>query len=139
MTNANSENPHEAIRVTQIELKTIPDCKNNRMNTLYKLIWRTTIQSCMAIAIYYQNKITISAPLDKQYRTTLESPKFLGWKIIENKQIDIAEDDKEILMYLNNLVMTNQKIIYNEINSEVSCKKNHSYYTEASLIHKLKH
>ena len=33
--------------------------------------------------------------------------------------------------------MTNQKIIYNEINSEVSCKKNHSYYTEASLIHKL--
>ena len=137
LTNANSENPHEAIRVTQIELKTIPDCKNNRMNTLYKLIWRTTIQSCMAIAIYYQNKITISAPLDKQYRTTLESPKFLGWKIIENKQIDIAEDDKEILMYLNNLVMTNQKIIYNEINSEVSCKKNHSYYTEASLIHKL--
>ena len=138
LKNTNSENPHEAIRVTQIEISTIANCKSNRMNSLYKLIWRQTMESCMSNALYNNNKITIAAPLDSTFVHNVESPKFLGWKIIEKKVnvSDLQNESQAIIQYLATLEKSG-KVNYNNIYSEVSCKSSHSYYTEASLINKL--
>lgn len=138
LVNTNSENPHEAIRVTQIELKTIPNCENNRMNTVYKLIWRTTIESCMTNASYNQTKVLISAPDDNEYYTEVEIPKFLGWTIVQSKT-DITEQQStgtSLLMYLKSL-SNNTNIPYNTITSTITVHSNHSYYTEAGLVNKL--
>lgn len=139
LKNTNSENPHEAIRVTQIDISTISNCKNTRMNTLYKLIWKHTMQSCMSNAIYNNNKITISAPLKSMFINNIESPQFLGWKIIEKKVniVELQNESQAVIQYLKTLEKSKKKIVYNEIASEVFCKSNHSYYTEASLINKL--
>ncbi len=139
LKNTNSENPHEAIRVTQIDISTISNCKNTRMNTLYKLIWKHTMQSCMSNAIYNNNKITISAPLKSMFINNTESPQFLGWKIIEKKVniVELQNESQAVIQYLKTLEKSKKKIVYNEITSEVFCKSNHSYYTEASLINKL--
>src|SRR6056300_199708 len=138
LMNTNSENPHEAIRVTQIELKTIPNCENNRMNTLYKLIWRTTIESCMTSATYNQTKVLVSAPDNNEYYTDIEIPKFLGWTIVESKT-DLTEQQSvgtSLLLYIKSLI-NNDNIPYNAITSTLSVHSNHSYYTEAGLVNKL--
>ena len=137
--NTNSENPHEAIRATQIELKNIPNCENNRLSTLYKLIWKNTMESCMSIAIIQNRNVFISAPLEHEYKLTLETPIFLGWKIIQFK-CDITEEQNKIsaeLLYFQNLCSQKKPIPYNEINCELTVSSNHSYYTEASLVSKL--
>ena len=41
ITNIKSDNPHEAIRVTQIEVRTIANCKSSRMNTYINLFGKT--------------------------------------------------------------------------------------------------
>ena len=139
ITNTKSDNPHEAIRVTQIDVRAIANCKNSRMNTLYKLIWKNTIQSCMSNSVYYQNKLTIDAPLKNKYLGIIEYPKFLGWKAIDNK-IDITEEQNKatfLINYLQDLISNKKDIICHKTSCEINCKKNHTYYNEASLIHKL--
>lgn len=139
ITNIKSDNPHEAIRVTQIEVRTIANCKSSRMNTLYKLIWKNTLQSCMSNSIYFQNKLIIDAPLKNKYLGIIEYPKFLGWKIIDNKT-DVTEEQNKatfLINYLQSLISNKKDIVCHKITCEINCKKNHSYYTEASLIHKL--
>jgi DNA topoisomerase-1 len=81
-------NPHEAIRVTNINLRSLHDVDNPRMNTLYKLIWRNSVESCMADARYNSTGIKLSAPTDKSYKYNVEIPIFLGWKIVENKEME---------------------------------------------------
>ena len=138
LMNTNSENPHEAIRVTQIELKTIPNCENNRMNTLYKLIWRTTVESCMTSATYNQTKILVSAPDNNQYCTDIEIPKFLGWTIVQSKTDLTAQQSTgtSLLLYVKSLA-NNNNIPCNAITSTLTVHSNHSYYTEAGLVNTL--
>jgi DNA topoisomerase-1 len=139
LENSNSDNPHEAIRVTQIELKTLPNCENNRMVSLYKLIWRTTIESCMAAAKYKQTFLYIEAPYEYLYKTSIECPIFLGWKVVQSK-IDITIEQNTYssnIMYFKSLIESKKDVICNSIDAEVNIKNNHSYYTEASLVSKL--
>lgn len=135
LINDNSSNPHEAIRVTQIEVTNISS-DNSRLSTLYKLIWKNTIESCMSNAIYQNTNIKLSAPNKYKYSNTIETPIFLGWKIINNKNIsEIDEQNKNasLLLYLKNL----ESISYQKIESNVTYHNNHTYYTESSLIKKL--
>ena len=116
--NTNSENPHEAIRATQIELKTIPNCENNRLSTLYKLIWRNTMESCMSIAIIQNRNVLISAPLEHEYKLILETPIFLGWKLVQYK-CDITDEQSKTsseLLYFQNLCCQKTPILCNEVN-----------------------
>ena len=52
------------------------------MDSLYRLIWRNTVESCMSEYIYKSHIITIHAPLDYAYKYTIEVPQFLGWKSV---------------------------------------------------------
>lgn len=135
LINNNSSNPHEAIRVTQIEVTNISS-DNSKVSTLYKLIWKNTIESCMSNAVYQNTVVKLSAPNKYKYSNTLETPIFLGWNIINNKNISEIKEQNltaSLLLYLKNL----ETIVYQKIESNITFHNKHTYYTESSLIKKL--
>ena len=133
-------NPHEAIRVTNINLRSLHDFDNPRMNTLYKLIWRNSVESCMADARYNTTGIKMSAPTDKSYKYNVEIPIFLGWKIVNERDDGGAENQNlpgSLLLYLQTLENTGKPISYNYIESTIVVRNKHQHYTEATLINTL--
>jgi DNA topoisomerase-1 len=130
--NKDTSNPHEAIRVTHIEVETISG-ENTRMLALYKLIWRNTMESCMSNYKYTVQKANITAPLDLYYTTEIEIPIFLGWKKVSEKTETTNEQMKgtALLFFLETV---NKKFSYNKIQASVSIRGTEKHYTEASLI-----
>ena len=77
--------PHEGIRVTNLSLNSMTS-NDAGLSRLYGLIWRNTVESCMAIAKYNMTDYSVSAPLESsQYKYTMETPVFLGWRRVEIK------------------------------------------------------
>ena len=138
ITNFNNIDPHEAIRVTDVNLENL--AVKDRMSSLYKLIWNNTYESCMSIAEYEVTQAIITAPEKHHYRNTIEIPNFLGWK--RHKE-DIKEnttsqnDGKATLLYIKSLISGSGSLQYNKISSLVSFKNRHSHYSESGLIKKL--
>lgn len=124
-----AQEAHEAIRPTDITKDIIYE--NNKITNkeirLYKLIWKITVESCMSSAFFYQIKTIISAPLEYKYSRTDEKVKFLGWKILEN--INMDNSIYEMLLNLKDDVLE----LYN-----IYCKSTIDniklHYTEAKLI-----
>ena len=133
--NKDTSNPHEAIRVTHIELETISG-ENTRMLALYKLIWRNTMESCMSNYKYTVQKANITAPLDLHYTTEIEIPIFLGWKKVSEKTETTNEQMKgtALLFFLETV---KKQFSYNKIQASVSIRGTEKHYTEASLIKRL--
>ena len=139
--NNSKENPHEAIRVTDITRTTIVS-KNSKEMTLYKLIWRNTVESCMANAKYLNTDILISAPdivVNKkskkiEYHHLVEMPVFMGWKIVNTRETSIDEING-LKLYLKSL--QSNPVSWTKIKSNVVVRNKTSYYTEASLIKRL--
>ena len=136
--NKDSSNPHEAIRVTHIEIENI-NSENSRMMALYKLIWKNTIQSCMSIYKYCVEKVELTAPLSYNYYYEIETPLFLGWKKIGEKS-ELTKEQNEgssLLLYFKSLEKANKTFSHNDIQSTVVIRDNEKHYTEATLIKKL--
>ena len=134
ITNKDNGNPHEAIRVTNIEMRTLPE-DVSRLASMYRLIWKNTIESCMADAQYNNIKTTINAPSDLEYHHTIEIPIFLGWKkVLENSVNDEQNTGSSLLMFLK---IIKGKITYEWIESIVVVRNKRQHYSEATLIHKL--
>lgn len=129
LSHSGINNPHEAIRVTNIHIPTITDTKNPRINTLYRIIWKNTIESCMAPATYGIQQFNISAPEDKQFVYKDEVPTFLGWRILVRGQ----DDNKQFGSYLKSLANT-VPFPYKKIYNECSYKSGTPYYNESSLV-----
>lgn len=136
LINTNSNNPHEAIRITQPNVYSIPNCNNSQMNSLYKLIWKHTFESCMANAIHENNTFNITAPNDNIYKMIIEMPIFYGWKIISSNN-SITNEQSIITTLIQYLKSLQHNIEYNNIKSIFQYKSDHTYYTEASLVNKL--
>jgi DNA topoisomerase-1 len=138
--NKDENNPHEAIRVTHIEHPFIAGLEG-RLHTLYKLIWRNTVESCMAPAKYNCTQVSISAPKDTSYVKTVEVPVFLGWKIVGEREPDqqtLAEQNSGSgLLFFFQTLNTKTPVQYNKIESIVTMQHRYSHYTESSLIQKL--
>ncbi len=133
-------NPHEAIRVTQIGVRAIQNTDDTRIETMYKFIWRNTIESIMSRASYNATELIISAANKLSFHHTIELPTFLGWKVVQNKSNSITDDQSNpsaTLMYANMIAAAGKPISYNEIGADIHIQKQHSYYTEASLIKRL--
>lgn len=130
--------PHEAIRATNLSLKqfTNPD---SMLTRLYGLIWRNTVESCMAAAKYNVVDITVSAPLDTIYKHTVEIPIFLGWRRLDIKDAtDVQATDSSLLIYLEQIEKKGAPISWTLVESKIAMEeKAPSHYTEASLIQKL--
>lgn len=140
LENKNSADPHEAIRVTHIEVTYLPvDDKNTRMASLYRLIWKNTVESCMTDYTYNAFDVSISAPIGHRYVHTIEIPLFLGWKKVGQKETETVTElqvgETSLLNYFQTLV--SKPVIYKHIESTVVVRNKHSHYTEASLIQKL--
>lgn len=136
LENKDESNPHEAIRATQIAVKNI-SADNTRLMTLYKLIWRNTVESCMSEYTFNTVPIEITAPYNSKYTYNIEIPIQLGWKKIEaTKSTTVLQEDPTA----EKLFFESQKgnvIPYNVIESSCVVGSRHSHYSEASLINKL--
>jgi DNA topoisomerase-1 len=130
--NVDASNPHEAIRVTKLEITEI-ECADPRLNTMYKTIWKNTLESCMSDAKYSVTECRISAPDDLFYRCMIEVPLFYGWK--KHRETEDQNDGNGMIFYFKSMI--NSPVQYSYIESTVSFTNRHSHYTESSLISKL--
>jgi DNA topoisomerase-1 len=139
LENTDKNNPHEAIRVTHIEQSSV-SCTDSRMGTMYRMIWRNTIESCMSDAKYNNVLVKLSAPDEHAYNYTLEIPVFLGWKRAVEKSGDNT-DEQNVQTGLQQFFLAASKsgkpIPYNSIECTVSAQHKHRHYGEATLIQKL--
>ena len=136
ISNKISGDPHEAIRVTHIEVGKI-DAENRRLCSLYRLIWENTVESCMVPAKYDVIKISISAPDDLHYKYSVEIPLELGWKAVRERAslVDLQTEGRGIIHFMTALL--GSPIPYSLIQTAISISGRHMHYTEASLIKKL--
>jgi len=138
LENKDMNNPHEAIRVTHVSTSSI-NTDNNRLASMYKLIWRNSVESCMADALYNIVTVKIGAPLETYYSTNVESPKFLGWRTIEEK-LDVTELQNiagSQILYFRSIETAKKPFSHNSVESSCVARNKGQRYTEATLIHKL--
>ena len=126
-----SQEAHEAIRPTRLSCKKLPDTVGKREARLYYLIWRNTVESCMAAAKYNGITAISTAPDDHKYRYSTEQVVFPGWKIV-------AGYDKENPIFTFMQTLKSKAIVeYKKIISNVSMKELKTHYTEAKLVQML--
>jgi DNA topoisomerase I len=143
----NIQGGHEAIRPTNINL--LPANTNNILNTkekkIYKLIWETTVKSCMCDATQYSFKTTISSSFNTAvYEHNSEMISFMGWMILNKKRIlfdeennIIDDNDDKYYSYLQN-IKQNSIVSIKSIHSNMTIKYSSSlHFTEAKLIQHL--
>jgi DNA topoisomerase-1 len=136
LENKDKTNPHEAIRVTDIRVENIVDI-DSKEQSLYRLIWRNTIESCMSNSKYKQFVAKITCPsidgVKKTafFETVLEIATFSGWTKVNPKK----ETDQDTLFYLQSIA--GPKIPYSYIESIVTAQSMSNHYSESSLIKKL--
>lgn len=119
---------HEAIRPTNIKIETlICDDFTSREVRLYKLIWRNTLESCMADAIYKIFNAKITAPAEQEYRYLTEQIVFPGWKLVNG-----YEETNPIYNYLINI--KKGLVVYKKIVCKLTMKDLKTHYTEAKLV-----
>lgn len=138
LENKDINNPHEAIRVTHVTTSSI-NTDNARLSSMYKLIWRNSVESCMSDALYNIVTVKITAPLDTWYSTNVESPKFLGWRTIEER-LDVTELQNiasSQILYFKSIKTTKKQFSHNYVESTCVARNKGQRYTEATLIHKL--
>jgi DNA topoisomerase-1 len=138
LENKDSSNPHEAIRVTDIHRKELGE--TSKKASLYRLIWKNTVQSCMKESTSTLTDACVTAPDDNTYKHTIETPVFLGWKTCGSQKDTLEkEQSKEsgIIFFLKTILASETKIQFQKIDAMCVFHNKHSHYTESSLIKKL--
>jgi len=126
-----AQEAHEAIRPTNIKLKTLSPSDDFTLKELklYLLIHRNTLESCMAPATYKGITAAVSSPVKEiEYRFPTEQVIFPGWKIVDG--YEKLNNDYAYLQTLK----AEKKIEYKKITSKVTMKNIKSHYTEARLV-----
>ena len=121
--------PHEAIRPTAISLVDLPEKMDSKERKMYKLIWQTTLASCMASAEFFSITATIEAPENGKYINTSEQVSFLGWLVVTSKKIQ-ENKDFSILQHYGE----RKCVSYSKIQSSLTMKDMKQHYTEARLV-----
>jgi DNA topoisomerase-1 len=136
--NKDKSNPHEGIRVTDIRILNYPNECSGKEASMYKMIWRNTVESCMSDAKYLSTTLSLSAPkmFDKaiKYTHVIEIPTFLGWKKVTEKIPDQSELTVRKMFVQG---YHKKEISYQYIESAVVIRNKIARYTEASLIQTL--
>lgn len=125
------ETPHEAIRPTDISLVKLPDKFSSKEQRMYKLIWETTLESCMSPAEFYSIKSTIQAPMKCHYTHTAENLFFLGWMAVNNRPQAREEEERNYNVLSHH---QNPNVKYVKVLSKLTMKDTKQHYTEAKLV-----
>lgn len=134
--NTDNNNPHEAIRVTNLHVKDVSG--EGRLGAMYHLIWKRTMESCMSDYEYNETILTVAAPDSHYYTGSIENPIFLGWKQISWTDFVFKETQEKstgLLLYMS--TQNNQVVSYNKIECKPGVPEKESHYTEAALIQKM--
>lgn len=136
---------HEAIRPTNINIKELDNDKlTPREKKMYKLIWRNTLQSCMANAEYNSFSCKV-VPTNTQknnnnslfknyYKYHTEQLVFAGWKIADPTfSLAPTSQSEKNYIYLSKL-QENSVVLYKKITANLTIKNQKQHYTEAKLI-----
>ena len=146
---SHAQEAHEAIRPTNITKIAAQDM-DSQQQRMYAMIWRNTLESCMAPSQHQGVTATISAPIiathdttnskktqpqktstqkiQHEYRYSTEITIFPGWKVVNG-----YEEDNSLFTYLQTM-KANTVLPYKKITSQVSMKNLKSHYTEARLV-----
>lgn len=137
LENTDNNNPHEAIRVTYLTtLHT--DYEDKKINELYELIRKRTIESCMSEFQFEHYKVQISAPLDYTYTSSIEVPTFLGWKRFSTRPDEMIETQVKLSNDIQYWKRVQDKSApFTKIAGFLHMTECDRYYNEASLIQKL--
>ena len=128
---------HEAIRPTNINMR---DLENDDLTTkekkMYKLIWETSLESCMSPSEFYEITASISAYNNTKYVNIGEKMDFPGWKAVKKlskeKEKNIENSDKEYHYLLQ--VKQDSTIAIKRVTSIMSLSKLKQHYSEAKLV-----
>jgi DNA topoisomerase-1 len=129
----NSQEAHECIRPTYINNPVIDEENTDNEKKLYELIWKRTIASQMANAIYENQIITIenkdTSFKGKYFKTTNKKLIFDGFLKVYNDSNSTQEEFIDI--------KKDEKISLNSAVAKEEFNYNNSRYSEASLIKRL--
>ena len=122
---------HEAIRPTSITVP-IPAGVDGKALRVYKLVYRNTLESCMADARYETFKWTVTAPplqthSQPVYRRLFEKQVFDGWQAVAGKE-------RGDCMYGYILSLSKGDVGLTSLVSTYTIKKLRQHLTEAKLV-----
>lgn len=131
-TKDNSQDAHEAIRPTYIELEPdkIKESLTNDQYKLYKLIYNRFIASQMAAAVYD----TVSASIGVNsylFKANGQNLKFKGFMTLYVETLDNEEDSENTTIPE---LKKNQEVVNKKIETKQSFTEPPPRYTEASLV-----
>ena len=131
-TKDNSQDAHEAIRPTYIELEPdkIKQSLTNDQYKLYKLIYNRFIASQMAAAVYD----TVSASIGVNsylFKANGQNLKFKGFMTLYVETLDNEEDSENTTIPE---LEKNQEVVNKKIETKQSFTEPPARYTEASLV-----
>jgi DNA topoisomerase I len=129
ISNIEGKFPHEAIRVTDLKILKVDG--DTKLQELYSLIYKNTIESCMADAVFNSYDINVSAPLGNVYSKRVDIRQFDGW-LRFNKSV---KDEPNYYSYINSLSIKALKLY--EIRCKMTVRKSHTHYTDVELIKRL--
>lgn len=145
--NHNHNNPHEAIRITNIAKRHLEE-KNidhvddatgfARLKAVYEMIYYRTIESCMSDYQYREIKIKIDAPQDYAYIHLVEIPVFQGWKRCKWEYPEFIKMQESQTAFHFSLQHKSKKIAdLSKIECIITSANGTRHYTESGLIKKL--
>ena len=126
-----AQEAHEAIRPTNVKLEDLTEeCGDFSLKAirLYRLIWRNTVESCMADALYKTFSTKVTAPDECEYRYLTDQVVSPGWQLVANG----FEAENPTFLYLQALKKGTLK--YKKVTSKLTMKDLKSHYTEAKLV-----
>jgi DNA topoisomerase-1 len=127
---------HEAVHATSLHCVDVPDTMTAKEQRLYRMIWRHSVETCMAPCTGSTMTSCISAPEDRDYRHSVERIEFAGWRIVAmqmQSKSDAAADATNRWMLLQAIV-PDSTIKYNKLQSAMQVRELKSHYSEASLV-----
>jgi DNA topoisomerase-1 len=152
LENRDAGNPHEAIRVTNVHMRFITE-SDKSLCSMYRFIWKNTVESCMSTAKYNSRVVKVTAPAAGNDQTlyygyTLEIPIFLGWKKAcsgnrdeEPEEPNAADHQTGLQFYFESFLASgaagHNPVRVSYIESHVTAEHTIGHYTEASLIQRL--
>jgi len=125
---------HEAVHATSLHCVAVPDTMTTKEQRLYRMIWRHSVETCMAPCTGSTMTSCISAPEDRDYRHSVERIEFAGWRIVAAlSKTDDAANATNRWMLLQAIV-PDSAIKYNKLQSGMQVRELKSHYSEASLV-----